>query len=250
MAVNGKPMVIFVHGILGFNVLGLPKLGLAIRYFRGLHKSLKNLPVEAHFPTLPPVGRIADRAQALADYIEELGVDSVHLIGHSMGGLDCRYFTTHLDPKRRVRSVTTVATPHHGTPLSDWIVTGRGLFPKLAGWVLGSGIEDLTTDALERFNTEVPDREDVEYNSYAGARPIDEMPPWYRPWTRLIANRKGDNDSQVPVESARWGQFIRELRADHLELVGWSLALPSRTRQRPFDHIGLYHEIVKRLIYS
>jgi triacylglycerol lipase len=245
---DAKTLVVFVHGFCGFDVLGLPNLGLSIRYFRKLAHSLKRFPVEAHFPALPPVGTSADRARALGQYVEKLEATSLHLVGHSMGGLDCRYFATHLDHARRVRSVTTVATPHRGSPLADWVGSGRGAFPWVAGGVLQPGLTDLTTDACRRFNDAVIDRDDVHYSSYAGARPVGEMPPWFRPWTRLITRQAGENDSQVSVESARWGAFVKQVRADHLELAGWSLGAPSRSDERPFDHIGLYHEIVDRLI--
>jgi triacylglycerol lipase len=250
MARSGRQVFIFAHGILGFVELGLPRLGLSIRYFRALPAALRGLPVEAHFPAVPPVGTIASRARALAGYIEALDVPAVHLVGHSMGGLDCRLLAAQLDPERRVRSLTTLATPHRGTPLAEWIIEGRGLVPAVARRLLGAGIHELTPAACGRFNRAVADRRDVRYTSYAGARPLDEMPPWYRPWTRRIAARAGDNDSQVPVASAQWGEFAGLLRADHLELVGWSLARASRINGRPFDHAGLYREIVDRVIYS
>lgn len=245
----GGHVFIFTHGILGFVEKGLPRLGLSIRYYRGLPAALGGLPVEAHFPAVPPVASIASRARALADYIDGLGVPAVHLVGHSMGGMDCRYLAARLDPARRVRTLTTVATPHRGTPLAEWIVNGGGVLPAAGRRLLGAGIHDLTPEACRRFNREVTDRPDVYYASYAGVRPLGEMPPWYRPWTRMIAASDGDNDSQVPASSAQWGEFIGQLRADHLELVGWSLAPASRVNGRPFDHLRLYQEIVDRMIH-
>jgi len=60
----------------------------------------------------------------------------LHLIGHSSGGLDVRLLTapgvglpTAFDVERlaaRVRTVVTVATPHHGTPLASFFTTLRG----------------------------------------------------------------------------------------------------------------------------
>jgi hypothetical protein len=60
----------------------------------------------------------------------------LHLIGHSSGGLDVRLLTapgvglpTALDVERlaaRVRTVVTVTTPHHGTPLASFFTTLRG----------------------------------------------------------------------------------------------------------------------------
>ncbi len=248
MSTPRKQVFIFVHGILGFDELGLPALGLSFRYFRGLAPSLQHLPIEAHFPALPPVGSVAERAQVLADYIDRLEVDAVHLIAHSMGGLDSRYVISKLDPQQRIRSLTTVATPHQGSPLADWIVDGRGVTTALLRRFLGDGIKALTTDACRRFNEQVKDRPDVDYSSYAGVRPLNEMPPWYRPWTRRVGERQGDNDSQVAVTSARWGEFIEQLRADHLEMAGWSLAFKKAAIKRPFDHIRFYHRLIEKIM--
>jgi len=36
----------------------------------------------------------------------------VHLFAHSMGGLDARHMITHLGMANRVRTLTTIGTPH------------------------------------------------------------------------------------------------------------------------------------------
>ena len=47
-----------------------------------------------------------------------------HLIAHSMGGLDSRFLITHLQPEEdnRILSLTTIGSPHHGSPIADLIV--------------------------------------------------------------------------------------------------------------------------------
>ena len=47
-----------------------------------------------------------------------------HLIAHSMGGLDSRYLIAHLQAEsdNRIVSLTTISSPHHGSPLADLIV--------------------------------------------------------------------------------------------------------------------------------
>ena len=248
MSTLRKPVFIFVHGIMGFDELGLPSLGLSIQYFRRVAASLQHLPIDAHFPALPAVGSVAERAQVLANYIEALKVDMVHLIAHSMGGLDCRYVASKLDPKQRIRTLTTVATPHHGSPLADWIVDGQGFVTAVLRRLLGEGIKALTSEACRRFNEQVTNRPDVNYSSYAGVRPLSEMPIWYRHFTRKADSLQGDNDGQVALTSARWGTFISLLRADHLEMVGWSLAFKKTAIQRPFDHIHFYHQLIEKLM--
>jgi hypothetical protein len=73
----------------------------------------------------------------------------VHLVGHSTGGLDCRLFLapgaalpTEVDVEAaaaRVRSVVTVAAPHHGAPLASLFtgVHGHRLMSALSAAITG-----------------------------------------------------------------------------------------------------------------
>jgi triacylglycerol esterase/lipase EstA (alpha/beta hydrolase family) len=61
-----------------------------------------------------------DRSAALvASKVESLarrhGFDRLHIVGHSKGGLIARRYVQHYGGHRRVRSVITLGTPHHGT---------------------------------------------------------------------------------------------------------------------------------------
>lgn len=64
-----------------------------------------------------PVDRIA---RDIAHKIEGLrlrhGFDGLHIVGHSKGGLIARRYVQHYGGVRRVKSVVTLGTPHHGAP--------------------------------------------------------------------------------------------------------------------------------------
>ena len=92
-----------------------------------------------HIVRTPPTASLPTRAARVAEVIDATarrGGAPLHLIGHSSGGLDVRLLTapgvglpTALDVERlaaRVRTVVTVATPHHGTPLASFFTTLRG----------------------------------------------------------------------------------------------------------------------------
>lgn len=52
---------------------------------------------------------------------QKLRGKDVNLIGHSMGGLDCRHLLTHIRPQEyNPVSLTTLATPHRGSPFMAW----------------------------------------------------------------------------------------------------------------------------------
>jgi len=65
-------------------------------------------------------GSIDELAARVADKIERLcqrtGIDRLHIVGHSKGGLIARRYVQHAGGHPRVKSVITLGTPHHGTP--------------------------------------------------------------------------------------------------------------------------------------
>lgn len=243
---ENAPTVVFVHGLLGF--AELPLAWPRIAYFRRVAAEISVGAQRVLFPAVPPVGTVVERAAALAAFLQRLPDGPLVLVAHSMGGLDCRYLIHHHDPRGRVRALATVGTPHRGTSLARWMLEGDGMVPWLARRWVARALADMTPEACEALNRALPNRPEVRYLSYAGCRTELEMPLWLRPWERLILSGEGDNDGLVPVASARWGQFRGTVRADHFELVGWSLARPNLQTQRPFDHLGLYRNILDALL--
>ena len=92
-----------------------------------------------HVVRTHPTTSLPRRASRVAETIAATagsGDGPIHLIGHSSGGLDVRLLTapgvalpTRLDVERlatRVRTVVTVSTPHHGTPLASFFTTLQG----------------------------------------------------------------------------------------------------------------------------
>ncbi|SFQ12020.1 triacylglycerol lipase [Nitrosomonas cryotolerans] len=242
---NNKTAIVFVHGLLGFSSISI--LGKIIHYFRALPPYLSNHTQSIYFPPLPGTGTVEERARVLADFLERINVDQINLIAHSMGGLDSRYAIHHFDSQQRIRSLTTIATPHRGTPLAQRIINSKKPLYSLLRRITHPALYDLTPEACARFNLEISDLPHVQYRSYAATRPANEMPPIFRPWTRALATDSGENDSQVSVSSARWGEFKGILRADHMELAGWSMGWPSISNERPFDHLRFYTNLVREL---
>jgi triacylglycerol lipase len=232
-----RPQLALLHGFLGFVKCG------PFEYFRGVREMLHGIHIDPLMPEVPGDGTIAERAEALAATLFRTRAPAFALIGHSMGGLDARYLITHLDPDRRVKSLLTVATPHHGTPLARWFLESPGPVEAYIRRIGRTGLRELTVEA--RAAMPIPDREDVDYSSYSGRRPPAELPVWLRPCGRIIGE---DNDGMVPVRSAQWGQFRGRVHADHIELIGWSLALPNRQTGRPFDYLPFWAHAAKEAL--
>src|SRR5205814_1408651 len=84
----------------------------------------------------------------------ELPAGPVHVIGHSMGGLDARFMVAKLGMETRVLSLTTVGTPHRGSPFADWGVSrfARLVVPVLrAVGIPHEAFLDLTTDGCPDY---------------------------------------------------------------------------------------------------
>lgn len=58
-------------------------------------------------------------AERINQIILETGAERVNIIAHSKGGLDCRYAISSLGMGDKVASLTTIATPHHGSKTMD-----------------------------------------------------------------------------------------------------------------------------------
>jgi triacylglycerol esterase/lipase EstA (alpha/beta hydrolase family) len=133
----GRPRhhIILVPGLFGFARLG------GFDYFTHVEEALANRFLECgadcEFVSVssPPTGSIVHRTQVLMDAIQQAcseDTGAIHLVGHSTGGLDVRLLaspTAWPDAPEwfdRVRTVTSIATPHYGTPLAYFFTTMAG----------------------------------------------------------------------------------------------------------------------------
>ncbi|KAJ9090584.1 putative alpha/beta-hydrolase [Entomophthora muscae] len=165
-----------------------------------------------------------------------------------MGGLDGRYLISNIKNKSyKVLSLTTVATPHRGSPFMDWCKEHLRIakifseqqapncsrnqywFDRLMQHLDTPAYAHLTTDyCINKFNPNTPDDPNVSYFSYNAY--VDRMSIaniLHFPWT-IINERVGRNDGVVPLESGRWGRLVETAQANHFDLVAryrWIVAL-------------------------
>ncbi len=144
--------------------------------------------------TLPPFQSVEERAKVIASQLEAImvktGASKVNLVGHSQGGLDARYLVSSMGWGDRVASVTTLATPHRGSPLADMALAapaGADAYgTAIARW-LGHRVHDspmaesadfrgnaksLSVAGASQFNTANPNVPGVFYQSWAGVSSV------------------------------------------------------------------------------
>jgi triacylglycerol lipase len=231
--------VVLAHGMLGFDEIAVA--GRRHRYFHKITDGLRGLGTQFHTPRVPPTAPVAVRAEQLRALVDQLPGERVNVIAHSMGGLDARYAISRLGLSDRVASLVTIGTPHFGTPLAD---LGAGLVPGTVSRALSRVVDvralhDLTTDALDRFNREVPDAPGVAYCSVVARSTLSRTNPLLWPSHAFLTARSGANDGMVPLASQGWGKVMREIEADHWAQIGWS---------RGFDAVALYEDILRELV--
>ncbi len=129
--------VYFSPGMFGFGKLG------SYTYFAHVERELTTRFAAAghelvsHVIEDLPTASIRRRSTRLAELVQRtaVGSDPIHLLGHSTGGLDARLVaspsTTSIKPTEltwlsRLQTITTMNTPHYGTPLASFFATSNG----------------------------------------------------------------------------------------------------------------------------
>jgi len=258
--------IVLIHGLLGYRRFLLWEL------FSGVVEALREKAITAYRPLVHPTASIEERAEQLRDFIErEIGPqEPYHIIAHSMGGLDARFLVSPkgLNQGERVVSLTTLSTPHQGSCLADIIPDplrsviaksadmGRHLILSEEDKQFLAAIAENRWESLiqltpayvrEVFNPKVVDSPHVRYFSYAGK--IDPHRVSLNTLLRkavwqYIADREGENDGMVSVQSAQWGTFQGTLSADHSEIIG---LLVNPWGKNPFDHITFFLSLAEEL---
>jgi triacylglycerol lipase len=240
--------VVFCHGMLALSTLSM-QLPKDLNCFSPLRQFLRERGFRALFPQVAPTSGVAARAEQLRKQILAFTDEPVNVIAHSMGGLDARYMITHLGMADRVRSLTTIATPHCGTYLVEWFIANfRQRVPLLlameAMGINVDGFRDCRPDSCRDFNVSTPNRPEVSYFSFGGAVPAARVTPFLRRAWNLLTAVEGPNDGMVSVASARWGEYLGTLHADHFAQT------PDMVFVRPnedFDALGFYFRLLENL---
>ena len=256
--------VVLCHGLFGFDMLGFRQLPLLhMNYWGTIPSSLEELGIRAFVTRVPPSADVKDRAQALFEQLA-LGFPDceLNLVGHSMGGLDCRYLTSvilpGLEPAKRpfsVKSITTLVTPHRGSPFAEWIIRKLGIDAGLEKTLQRVGLNIsalscLTPDYCQNvFNKTVEDRPEVLYFSYGAAasrRLVRRTPLEFS--FHIIESAEGPNDGLVSVESSKWGNYQETLVGDHLDLIGVKPKFLMRDAAQGDLGLATFRKIVNTLV--
>ncbi len=227
-------VLVLAHGILGFGApkfLLLGKLINKFRYFSGVSAAINQKVLKVLEPHVPTIGSVQMRADRLAELIlkNTFPDDEIYIIAHSMGGLDAR-LALHQNPtlSARVVVLTTIGTPHDGSPVADADVAAGGTYmtEKILNFLpsRAQGLLDLTTAACAAFNRDCPDAAGITYYAIAGdALAGNKFSAMLKFASQIGGIENVPNDGVVVVESAERKNWLILPRwpVDHLALIGW-----------------------------
>ena len=262
-----KYPIVLAHGMAGFDQL----FGV-FEYFFGIPSELRSKGATVYVTQVSQFNSTAARGEQLIDQIETIvaitGKSKVNLIGHSHGGLDIRYVAS-VRPDL-VASVTSVASPHKGADLADYLranVEGGSFtegvlsfFANSLGTVLGllSGstnpqdailaLDSLSSAGMAAFNAQHPQGvpatacgqgassvNGIRYYSWSGTGLLTNVFDISDPALALTSFFYGEaNDGLVGRCSSRLGSVIRDnYFQNHLDEVNQVLGLVSIFESNP-----------------
>ena len=240
--------IVLAHGLFGFTRIGVGPLTLT-SYFRGIPQALEAAGNRVLVTRVQPIAGVERRARRLGEQIvKAFGDEPVHLIGHSMGGLDARRLLADEMWQERILSVTTIGTPHLGSSLADFAKLRVGRVYRIleALKIDPQGFLDVTRKAAQRFHERFAPPANIPCFSVAGDPPEHEV---FWPLRRLhavLSEIEGPNDGLVSVESAEaFGRPLPIWPVDHVRQMNWLTAADHGSLARP--PLELYAGIFEHL---
>ncbi|MBM9501519.1 lipase [Leptospira sp. 201903071] len=245
---SGSYPIVLAHGLFGWG-----NGSTVVDYWGGNAAYLRNQGATVLTPSVTALNSSSNRASQLKNAIltamaANNYTGKVHIIGHSQGGLDARYMVSNLSMSGKVATLTTLNTPHRGSPVANIVAT---VIPSWAlpyvstvlntviGFVYGDSSQNataalklLTTDGLKALNAAAPNVSGVKYYSYGSTISVPDLiqhPAMgiIYPICAIGAPFYGmsiANDGVVPDSSQRWGTWkggpsipLLTTGVDHLE---------------------------------
>lgn len=245
--------IVLAHGILGFG----RNFVFPVSYFNGVADHFVRDGHSVLEPQVNPIGTVIERGRKLAAAILTRfpAPSEIHIIAHSMGGLDARYALAHFpDLGKRVKTLVTIGTPHRGSPVADAIIDSTDpLFDHIPSYLTTwlDGLHDLTSERGILFDETTPDMRGVKYIEVAGNAAQGNDGLFLFELARIIGDIKDEiNDGVVTRSSALRNVdghiHLPDWPVDHAGEVGWnrSSLLPTLS---PAAHLNRYDQIVSMM---
>lgn len=244
--------VILVHGIVLKD----------IKFFKAFGRIEKKLASEVYLVSTARTdgfGTVENNAEQLKTFILNIlaaePVDKVNLIAHSKGGLDAKYMIENLGMREHVASLTTLCTPHMGSPIASFLLRlPKWLTKFIAFWInlwyriLGDKHPDSLSvcHQLQLQDTELSAPPDGVYcQSYSAS--IEKSRDDFIMGIPLAFSRRLENkpsDGLVSADSAKYGTYMGNLNLSHSEIVDFMVKKKKRERIYAF-YLQICEDLVR-----
>ena len=216
-----KYPIVLIHGA-GFRDLRWPV------YWGRIPAALEAEGAQIYYGLQDCWASIETNAEQIAQRIDEIllasGAHKVNIIAHSKGGLDAKYMIQQMDMAKQVASLTTLCTPHKGSPIASFVmrfpraaVKYAAFWVNLAYKILGDKTPDSFTACEELKRTESLEEETVNVadgvlcQSFSAAiRPGEDAADFVMTIPMMFSSfiEKGRiTDGLVPRDSAIFGKY-------------------------------------------
>ena len=242
--------IVLAHGVCRFDQVWNKALDLdncddenkdRWHYFKGIRTMLLKKGHQVFHSKVSWAAGVDQRAEDLRvnlqAILQKTGAKKLNIIAHSMGGLDTRHmlFNDRRQGQihKRIASLTTISTPHWGSPFADWGIHNLSYVIPIAGKI-GLDLEafkNLTVKECNRFNqmqTVIDFENDcaatIKFQTYAGRQNFWRVFGPLKLSFYIIEKKEGDNDGLVSVQSAKWQEsYFKGVieDADHFNELGW-----------------------------
>ncbi len=213
-------------------------------YFKGIASFLKKRGVEVYHSSVSFAADVDTRARDLKKEVlrilEKSGKEKVHIIAHSMGGLDARHMIVNEQMSEYVATLTTIGTPHKGTPVakSALEIGMDGVINRFRKILNLEGIRSVTPANCRNFNRRAREEEatnSVEYRVYYSSKKCEDVFLPFQLTYKIVEKQEGANDGLVSLKSQKWVRYLKSnsgkikpiiqrqfpIPADHLDQIGW-----------------------------
>ena len=250
-----KYPIILVHGL----ALRDTKL---VRAFGKIENKLIESGHKVYTANIDAFGTVENNAKQLKERIGEIlkdtNSDKINIIAHSKGGLDSKYMISHLDMAEKVASLTTLCTPHKGSPVATkiwglpmWLKKCLSFFINVFYKIIGDENPDALTVCEELKSTEdLQDVDDITDRIYCQSYSTtlrNKKDCLLMAIPMSVCSKAGEleNDGLVSGTSSMFGTYKGECIDDsisHIQII--DLFAKKENRQKIFEfYIRLCKEL-------
>ncbi|MDE6001232.1 MAG: hypothetical protein K2G96_02790 [Clostridia bacterium] len=245
--------ILLVHGIVF-------KDSRIFKAFGKIGKKLKESGLRVYVSRQDGFGKIESNAAQLKTQIHDIlnkeNAKKINLIAHSKGGLDCKYLIKELGMEDKVTSLTTLCTPHRGSPVASRIMKLPKPVLKFVAFWINFWYKIFGDEHPDSYGVckELQRQDGVEEGAFSDkvycqsfSATMDRAKDDFIMSVPLAFSRRlesGDTDGLVPADSAKFANYRGSFNGSisHSQIAGFMV--PEKKKEKVYS---FYLDVCKEL---